>query len=93
MAQIMYKRDDILKDLHENVIEVHFTKVNGENRIMRCTLDPAYLPQNYNKDHLAEEHQKKENINTIVAWDVVAGGWRSFRVDSVLNVQIIPSDY
>ena len=34
----MYDRDKVLQDLRSNVIEVHFIKTNGENRVMRCTL-------------------------------------------------------
>ena len=93
MTQTMYNRDTVLRDLHENIVEVTFTKVNGENRVLRCTLDPQFLPQNYNKEHLQEEHKKKENLETIVAWDIVKGGWRSFRIDSVLSVQIINTGY
>jgi hypothetical protein len=89
----VYKRDEILKDLKSHIIEVTFTKVNGEGRVMRCTLDPQYLPPNYNPEHLDEQHQKKENLNNIAAWDVNAGGWRSFRIDSVSYVQIIDTEY
>lgn len=85
----LYKRDDVLKDLHHHIIEVSFNKVNGDQRVLRCTLDPQYLPPNYNKQHLAEEHKKKENKETIAAWDLVNGGWRSFKIESVTYVQVI----
>ena len=42
MKSGQYSRDTLLKDLREHVIEVHFTKVNGEQRIMRCTLQTHY---------------------------------------------------
>jgi hypothetical protein len=86
-----YQRDNLLRDLVSNVVEVTFTKVNGETRIMRCTLDPNHLPSNYNKQHLEEMHQKPENLNTIAAWDIQANGWRSFRVENVEYAQIIDS--
>lgn len=88
----MYKRDEILKDLRSHVIEVTFTKVNGEGRVMRCTLDPKYLPP-HDAKYLEEQHQKKENLDVIAAWDINAGGWRSFRIDSITYVQIIDTDY
>jgi uncharacterized cupin superfamily protein len=84
----MYKRDTLLNDLKQHVLEVTFTKVNGEKRVMRCSLDSRYLPQ-HDQKHLEEMHQKQENLNVIAAWDVTAGGWRSFRIDSVEYVQII----
>ena len=40
-------RDEILKDLRSYVIEVHFDKVNGDPRVMRCTLRPDLLPPSY----------------------------------------------
>ena len=45
-----YKRDDILRDLKQCVMEVTFEKVNGQKRIMRCTLDPRYMPATLSKE-------------------------------------------
>lgn len=92
MVGMKYQRDTLLKDLRENVIEVHFIKVDGEQRVMRCTLRPEHLPELYRtsiqerKEEL-DFHQK--NPNVISAWDIVSGGWRSFRIDSVYYVQVI----
>jgi|CryBogDrversion2_8_1035294.scaffolds.fasta_scaffold64169_2 hypothetical protein len=86
----MYTRDGILKDLKQHVCEITFTKANGETRVMRCTLDERYMPS-YDKKHLNEMHNKKENLNVIAAWDVHASGWRSFRIDSVKYAQVIDS--
>jgi hypothetical protein len=86
-----YKREDIIKDLKQSVSEVTFTKVNGENRIMRCTLDLRYLPPITKEQlqHLDEQQQKPENQDVIAVWDLQNGGWRSFRVDSVQYMQEI----
>lgn len=87
-----YARDAVLKDLRENVLEVTFTKVDGSQRIMRCTLDSRYLPPQITENHVRhidEEHLKKENLSTIAAWDVQNGGWRSFRIDSLHYVQVV----
>lgn len=88
----MYKREDLLKDLKQHVIEVTFTKVNGDKRVMRCTLDPRYMPA-YDEKYLEEQHQKKENQDAIAVWDLGVNGWRSFRVDSVGYVQVIDGGY
>lgn len=90
----LYQRDVLLNDLRRNVIEVTFTKVNGEQRIMRCTLMENMLPTSYRVDpqekvNEGEFHQK--NVDVIAAWDVQSGGWRSFRIDSVTYVQVIDS--
>lgn len=86
-----YQRQPILNDLKQAVCEVTFTKVNGERRIMRCTLDPRYMPPMTidQTKHLDEQHSKPENKEVVACWDVQAGGWRSFRVDSVEYMQEI----
>jgi hypothetical protein len=87
----LYNRGDIIKDLKQSVCEVTFTKVNGEKRVMRCTLDPRHMPlmtiQQVN--HLEEEHKKEENKDVVACWDVHSNGWRSFRVDTVEYMQEI----
>ena len=84
-------RDTILNDLRQNVIEVSFTKVNGEDRVMWCTLRADLLPESYRTqltEQAAEKNFHKTNTDTIAAWDVQKGGWRSFRIDSIQYVQI-----
>ena len=89
-------RDEILKDLRSYVIEVHFDKVNGDHRVMRCTLRPDLLPPSYRED-VNEQKQETEfhqtNPDVIAAWDVQKGGWRSFRVDNVKYVQNVNESY
>lgn len=89
----MYERDSILKDLREYVIEVHFNKVNGEERIMRCTLRPDMLPASYKEEIQEEKNFHSKNQDVIAAWDVQKGGWRSFRVDSVKIIQNVNDNY
>lgn len=86
----MYQRDNLLKDLRNEVIEVHFTKTNGENRVMRCTLQPKMLPETYRKSFDEQNEEKsfhQQNPNVIAAWDVEKGAWRSFRIESVTYCQ------
>ena len=83
-----YDRNVLLEDLRKNVMAVYFTKVNGEKREMRCTLMETHLPPNTNLNFLDEEHKKEQNLAVIVCWDVVSGGWRSFRVGSVKSVTV-----
>lgn len=89
---MMYERDRLLKDLRENVIEVHFTKVNGDARVMRCTLMKHLLPESYQRsleEQTEESNFHNTNPDVIAAWDVNANGWRSFRINSVGYVQVI----
>jgi len=84
-----YERDTILKDLKTTICEITFTKVNGQSRVMRATLDPRFMPPVTQQqiDHLEEQHSRRENKNVIACWDIVSNGWRSFRIDSVQYVQ------
>jgi hypothetical protein len=84
-----FMRDNLLMDLKQHVVEVHFTKVNGEKRVMHATLLDSHLPSNTDLQHLNEMHHKPENLNTIAVWDMQNGGWRSFRIESVEYAQIL----
>jgi hypothetical protein len=84
-----YNRDELLADLKENVVEVTFKKLDGDTRIMKCTLMNNMLPRNYNPDHMHEMHHKEENKAVIAAWDIVKGGWRSFHVENVEYAQVL----
>ena len=85
----MYNRDTLLTDLRANVIEVHFTKVDGSMRVMKCTLNPKHLPAAYVQEQNEEKDFHQKNPDTIAVWDVEVGGWRSFRVDSVQYCQSV----
>jgi hypothetical protein len=61
----MYQRDTLLKDLRTQVLEVHFTKANGENRIMRCTLQKQMLPESYQRSLEEQTEEKTFQIHTI----------------------------
>jgi hypothetical protein len=89
----MFNRDTLLKDLRQAVIEVVFTKVNGEQRIMHCSLRPDLLPETYKQDITEEKDFHSKNLDVISAWDVQKGGWRSFRIESVTYVQDVTHKY
>ena len=79
----MYNRDDLIKTLKENVCVVTFTKVNGEKRVMTCTLREDYLPP------LVEGKQKKKQNDAVLSvWDTNKKAWRAFRVENVEDVSL-----
>lgn len=78
-----------LKELLVNgVVTVVFTKVDGTERTMKCTLLPEYMPASVAQGQqlLTEALPKAENPNTISVWDIESQGWRSFRIDSVKSL-------
>lgn len=71
--------------LHEGVVVVEFTKVNGEYRKMEATLKADVLPEVVVKEETKEATRKK-NEDALSVWDVNAEGWRSFRFDKLQTV-------
>ena len=72
--------------LHNNIVKVRFTKVDGSERMMRATLSKMYLPEDHH-EHAAKTVLTEEIGNHIRCWDMDIGAWRSFRMDSVLGYQ------
>jgi len=89
----MYLRDTLLEDLRQHILSVTFTKQNGEERVMRCTLWQKYLPEKYLQEQEGERKFHKENIDVIRCWDINANGWRSFRIDSVKYCEDVSDRY
>jgi len=79
-------REQIVEQLKNNVCEVTFTKVNGDKRVMPCTLREDMLPPVIKEDVNAD---RKVNEKTVSVWVTDANGWRSFRVDSVLDIKVL----
>lgn len=77
-------RDKILECLREGTCEVTFTKVNGEERVMECTLQFDMIPEEL---HPKSDGNSDSEVNTEVVkvFDLEKQGWRSFRVDSVTD--------
>jgi len=75
-----YSKQQIQEQARNGIINVRFTKVNGEERVMNCTLLSEYLPKQM------DFSESKPNDQVLSVWDVDIGGWRSFRVESVSDV-------
>jgi hypothetical protein len=78
------KREVLVEGLKRNLMKVVFTKVNGEERTMLCTLHESVLPE-----PIITESTKKVNPDTISVWDIDNNGWRSFRIDSIKEVKVV----
>lgn len=85
----MHTREQLIQQLKQSTLEVTFTKVNGEQRVMPCTLradivPPVPAPKILSEGEVAKV--KKSNPDVVNAWCTDKNEWRSFRVDSVTNV-------
>lgn len=76
-----WNRSEIVNMLHKGVVQVAFTKVNGEQRVMHCTLKEDLLPEKVPAHE--ETATRATNPDVLSVWDVEKSGWRSFRWDSL----------
>lgn len=84
MEKIMINKDTLKKQLHESVKTITFTKTDGTQRVMNCTLQQSVLPP---ADPDKSPTARKTSDEALAVWDVDAAGWRSFRYDAIISVQ------
>ena len=75
-------RNILLEALTKHECTVTFTKVNGETRVMPCTLKKDVIPT------VEDKGIKKPNDSVVSVWCLDKKEWRSFRVDNVVDLQI-----
>lgn len=67
---------------HENLL-VTFTKKDGTERTMRCTLNASSIPTETNTK---EKGTRSVPSTALAVYDLDKKEWRSFRWDSILEV-------
>ena len=72
-------REWLISLLEQSPVEVVFTKKDGTERTMKCTLMEKFLPETEGSD-------RPRNDETLAVYDLEKEGWRSFRWDSVKQV-------
>ena len=82
----MFTRDGLIDMLRNNIVVVTFTKVNGDERVMTCTLVSEHIPNAPTTN--GEVVIKESKNNTVSVWDVNAQGWRSFKVENVKSISM-----
>ena len=81
---MLYTKEQIREAAREDFIRVSFTKRDGTLRNMKCTLQEEYLPPSLMSD---TEVVTKDNPDVLAVWDIEFHGWRSFRIDSVIEME------
>lgn len=82
-------RTDLKNQLEHNVLVVDFTKLNGDKRVMTCTLREDMKPRANKDDAMSQKAVREVSDATVSVWDVNAKGWRSFRYDRINSVTIV----
>lgn len=81
----MFDRSEMMQTLQNGISEVTFNKINGDVRVMTCTLDDTIIPADLLPKTSAMLDAVEVPQTIIKVYDVKAEGWRSFRVESVTN--------
>jgi hypothetical protein len=74
--------------LKGNVARVKFKKVNGDIRDMLCTLREDLLPAAV--EGTTVKRQNDTNDEVVAVYDIESEGWRSFRIDNVIEMNLAP---
>jgi len=82
-------REDLKMLLEQNVLVVDFTKLNGDKRVMTCTLREDIKPRATKTDTMSQKAVREVSDAVVSVWDVNAKGWRSFRYDRVNAVDVV----
>ena len=75
--------------LREKVVSVTFTKKDGTERVMNCTLQEDLIPAKVVSEsaNTANVVVRTVNDDVVPVYDIDAKGWRSFRWDSVKSIE------
>jgi len=87
---MVFTKENLIDLLRNNLVTVTFTKVNGDERVMNCTLQTERIPSSTLSNNTTQvlRENSGNSDNNISAWDTQVNGWRSFRVNSVKSVTI-----
>ena len=79
-------RGNIEMSLKRGKFLVDFTKVNGDQRKLLCTLSQKFMPRTeFNISRATAKRQ--QNTETLSVWDLESESWKSFRINSVKSLE------
>jgi|TARA_B110000914_G_scaffold35912_1_gene28849 hypothetical protein len=84
--------ENIRDFLHDEIIEVCFTKKDGTERKMLCTLQSNIIDQEY-ESYDDTKPPKIINKEVMRVYDTEAKGWRSFLLANVKYLKTNLNDY
>ena len=81
------KREALVEMLKNQSVVVHFTKLNGDKRVMTCTLQEDMLPPAKKDQPLTQKKIRAINKEVMTVWDTNAKDWRAFRLDRIEKIE------
>jgi hypothetical protein len=92
------KRETVIELLQKECAVVTFTKGDGTERVLNCTLQAEYLPMptpppvasetTARTAELITKPARVVNEHVVAAWDTDINEFRSFRLDSVITITV-----
>lgn len=76
-------KESLIELLKNGEVRVTFIKSNGEERLMKCTLQENIVPKYERKT----DKVKAKNENILSVWDLDKQEWRSFKLDSIKKIE------
>jgi len=76
------EKDWLLGLLRSQIVYITFTKKDGSERILKCTLMESEIPT----EKVPKGTEKSKNDEVVPVFDVENDGWRSFRWDSIKQI-------
>ena len=77
----------LIEALRTGPLTINFTKVDGSERAMKCTLDETIVPKDF-APKTEGSGERKKSPDVLAVFDIEKSGWRSFRWDSIKSVVI-----
>ena len=84
---MLLTKQELTEQLLNGVYNVTFTKVDGTERTMPCTLKEDILPPAKQEDPLSQKKVRAINDEVLVVYCTDKNEWRSFRLANVISVQ------
>lgn len=85
----MITKNDLKQLLSKKILRVKFKKKDQTEREMHCTLRSDVIPVYEKKT----DKVKKPNENILAVWDLDRDGFRSFKLDSLIDYQVMMEGY
>jgi WYL_2, Sm-like SH3 beta-barrel fold len=76
------EKDWLLGLLRSEIVELTFTKKDGTERIMKCTLAEQKIPA----ENAPKGVERTKSDEAVAVFDLENNGWRSFRWDSLTEI-------
>ena len=77
------EKDWLIGLLRSEIVELTFIKKDGTERIMTCTLAEQKIPA----ENAPKGTERAKNDEAVAVFDLENNGWRSFRWDSLTNIE------